>query len=238
MKLFLFDIDGTLLLTHGVGRQAVETALARVLGHAVDTEPVSFSGKTDPQIFGEILAMLGVPEGRRPALLLSIADAYRDEMERALPHADVRLLPGARHAVETLAARPDALLGLVTGNLEPLAYQKLARVGLAQYFPFGAFGSDSAHRPDLPALAVQRAAQHGGHTFSGHDVVILGDTEHDIACGRGIGAFAVGVCTGRFGRDELAPHGPDLLLDSLEDADALLGAIYKNGSRSNTTSGN
>lgn len=225
MKLFLFDIDGTILKTRGVGRRAVAHALTRVIGSTAPFDAVSFSGKTDPQIFWEILDVVGVAETDRPALLPDLLDAYADRMRETLPEAEIHILPGVADLVADLHGRADVHLGLITGNLEPMAYLKLDRVGLSAYFEVGAFGSDSAHRPDLPAIAVERAAEMTGQSFSGPDVVIIGDTEHDILCGRGIGAVSVGVCTGHFTRDHLAGHCPYLLLDTLEDPDPLLALL-------------
>ena len=217
MKLLLFDIDGTILHTHGVGREAVEEALAGVLGRPVLTDGISFSGKTDPQILDEIMARHGLGADERAACMGDVLGAYAEVMRHRLRPEGVTVLPGIPELVAHLHAAPDVQIALLTGNVEPMAYAKLGAVGLGGYFPFGAFGSDSAHRPDLPAIAVERARAHTGRRFSGKDVVIIGDTEHDIACGRGIGAFSVGVCTGRYGRDELGRHGPDVLLDSLAD---------------------
>ena len=225
MKLLLFDIDGTILLTHGVGRRSVETALQRVLGRAVSTEGIRFSGKTDPQILREVLLRAGLDAEANDGTFDEVVDAYAAAMRETLEPERVTLLPGIRPLIEQLHAQPDVQLALVTGNLEPMAYLKLAAVGLDGYFPFGAFGSDSPHRPDLPPLAVTRAEAHTGRRFTGKDVVIIGDTEHDVHCGRGIGAFAVAVCTGKYSRADLEPLAPDLLLDDLEQPSLLLDTL-------------
>lgn len=217
MKLLLFDIDGTILHTHGVGRQAVEQALADVLGRPVHTEGVTFSGKTDPQILDEVMARHGLDASERAARMGEVTEAYATAMQQHLNPEHVTLLPGILKLVTHLHEEPDVQLALLTGNLEPMAHLKLGAVGLGGYFPFGAFGSDSPHRPDLPAIAVERARAFGGRRFTGKDVVIIGDTEHDITCGHGVGAFSVAVCTGRYARGELERHGPDLLLDDLTD---------------------
>ena len=217
MKLLLFDIDGTILNTHGAGRRAIEAALTGALGRPVDTERISFSGKTDPQILDEVMACLDLDASERAAHLPDAVEAYMTALRQHLDPAQVTLLPGIRELVQDLHEQPDVQLALLTGNLEPMAYFKLSAVGMDGYFDFGAFGSDSPHRPDLPAIAVERAEEHTGRRFSGKDVVIIGDTEHDIACGRGIGAFSVGVCTGHYARTDLEPHLPDVLLDDLTD---------------------
>lgn len=225
MKLLLFDIDGTLLLTHGVGRRSVEAALEQVLGRPMSTEGVSFSGKTDPQIFAEVLARHGLAPADLGGRFDEVLAAYTGLMRSAIETKGVEVLRGVPELLRSLAPRPDLQLALLTGNLEPIAYWKLEAAGLAHHFPFGAFGSDSPDRNALPGIALARARTHTGRHFEGRDVVVIGDTERDIACGRVVGAFAVAVCTGHFTRDDLAPHEPDVLLDDLSDASAFLSHV-------------
>jgi phosphoglycolate phosphatase-like HAD superfamily hydrolase len=228
MKLLLFDIDGTLLRTQGVGRQSVTSALSEVCERPISTESVSFSGRTDPQIFREALTRNGCSEVDAEALLPDAFAVYVETMRRLLEPETVDVMPGVHNLLAHLAMQPDVQLALLTGNLEATAYLKLEAVGLASYFPFGAFGSDHADRPALPAVAVQRALAHTGHPYAGKNVVIIGDTEHDIRCGQGIGAFSVGVCTGHFARIDLESHFPDLLLDDLSDAEHFVRHVVLN----------
>jgi phosphoglycolate phosphatase-like HAD superfamily hydrolase len=225
MKLLLFDIDGTLLRTHGVGRRSIETALTQLSGQPITTDGIHFSGKTDPQILREILANNEVPAEARAALIEQAMAAYVDIARRLLSPKRVTVMPGVDALLAHLAARNDVTLGLLTGNLEPTAYLKLEAASLAHHFPFGAFGSDDADRYRLPPVAVERARQHTGHDFVGRDVVIIGDTEHDVRCGRGIGAFSVAVCTGRYDRAALARHDPDVLFDDLRDAETFFRLV-------------
>lgn len=218
MKLLLFDIDGTILMTHGVGRRAVERALTALAGRPITAKGVSFSGKTDPQILREVLLANGVAAAEAAAMLNDAIVAYSEAMQDLLVPERVQLLEGVRPLLEHLHTHPDVHLALLTGNVEPMAYLKLQAVGLDHHFAFGAFGSDHADRPELPPIAIRRAWEHTGHQFHGPDVVIIGDTEHDIHCGRGVGAFSVAVCTGHFPREHLAAFGPDVLLDDLTDA--------------------
>ena len=221
MKLLLFDIDGTLLHTDGAGRAAVARALSEVCGAPVSTDGVRFSGKTDPQIMRQILEASEVPEADAEALLPRVLEAYAAAVEEALRPDHVTVLPGVKSLLDELAGAPNAQLALLTGNLERTATLKLRAAGLDGYFPFGAFGSDHADRYALPAVAVQRAEAHTGRAFEGRDVVIIGDTEHDILCGQSLGVFSVAVCTGRYARADLSCHAPDLLLDNLTD-----GALF------------
>ncbi|PAP78156.1 HAD family hydrolase [Rubrivirga marina] len=215
MPVLLFDIDGTLLQSNGVGRQSVNAALAALAGETFDFSDITFSGKTDRQIFREVLEA-----GRRCGLDVSADQAdrfgelYQREMEQNLPAATVEALPGAVDLVRQLAD-DDAEVGMLTGNLEPLAYAKVERIGLGEAeLPFGAFGSDHHDRNALPAVAAQRASERYGREVPTSELVIIGDTPRDIACARAAGALVVAVATGRFDARQL--READVVLDSLE----------------------
>ena len=216
MKLLLFDIDGTILTTH-IGRQSIDQTLTRLCGRPISSEQVSFSGKTDPQIVQEILLDNGLSAPKVAALVPEVLEAYVETARQAIVPHRVEVLPGVRDLIDHLAAQDAVQLALLTGNLDVTAYLKLEAVGLAGYFPFGAFGSDHADRAELPSIAVRRAYTHTGRSYTGKNVVIIGDSENDIRCGRGIGVFAVAVATGRISRTALAAQTPDLLLDDLCD---------------------
>lgn len=223
MKLLLFDIDGTLLTANGTGRTSIESALSRQFGHPVTTDAVSFSGKTDPQIMAEVLQQNGI-EPTEAHIATALA-TYQEIAHAALSERDVSVLPGVEELVDGLARHEGVHLGIVTGNVERMAYRKLQAARLDTFFPFGAFGSDHADRNRLPPLAIDRAATHTGRRFDGADVVIVGDTARDIECGARAGAYVVGVCTGHYSRADLAPHGPDLLLDDLRDCDGFVEQV-------------
>ena len=221
----LFDIDGTLLQSHGVGRRSIEAALEQRYGRAFDTSDIPFSGKTDAQIFGQILDAgreAGLDVENTVAERTAFGDVYADLMHRNLPDAHVEALPGAVDLVHQLA-RDGAAMGLLTGNLLPLAYAKVERIGLGPAeFPFGAFGSDDADRNALPAHAARRASETLGREVTGPDLVIIGDTPRDVECARAAGALAVAVATGHYAVDEL--QSADVVLETLEAFD--LGRLH------------
>lgn len=216
MKLILFDIDGTLMQTHGVGRRSVAFALQTVLGRDVDTTPVSFSGKTDPQIFSEILEH--EQEENADTLLPVLLRVYETEMHRAMPTADITVLPGARELVAQLSSDPRAHLALLTGNIEPMAFLKVEAAGLAEHFEWGAFASDHPERNCLPALAMEQFKARTGISVDGADVCIIGDTPYDTRCAQTVGAYTLAVTTGNYDADELHADNPDHVLASLKDA--------------------
>ncbi len=226
MKLLLFDIDGTLLTTNGAGRGAVESALSDLTGHPISAEGLSFSGKTDPQILREVLAQNGADAVWTDGRFAEAVEAFRQAMHRLFDPAATEALEGACALIGRLHADERAQLALLTGNLHEMAYLKIGAVGLGEaHFPFGAFGSDSEDRNALPALAAERAATHAGPSFRPADVVVIGDTPRDIACGRLGGCTTVAVATGSYDRAALAEHEPDLLLDSLAEAEALVDLL-------------
>lgn len=221
MKLILFDIDGTLVHTHEVGQTAISQALSSLSGSPVSTSGVPFSGRTDPAIFEDVLAKNGLPTTK--SFVADAIDRYVEVMRERLGPENVEVLPGVTSLLDELAERPDVQLGLLTGNVQPVAYKKLSSVGLDKYFPFGSFGSDHADRAQLPIIAVRRASSFTGRSFRlDEHTIIVGDTVHDIRCGQAVNAFVVSVCTGSYERDLLTQHAPDLVLDSLRHTDAFI----------------
>ncbi|MDZ4702210.1 MAG: HAD hydrolase-like protein [Rhodothermales bacterium] len=225
MKLLLFDIDGTMLFTRGVGRRAMERSIQHLIGRPVTTQGVDFSGRTDPQIMRDILLLNGVPDAEVEGLLTETLTLFVEHFSDLITPGDTTMLPGVDTLVKRLAERDDVQLALLTGNLQPTAYLKVGAIGLAEYFPFGAFGSDHADRYQLTPFALDRAEAHTSRRFEGKDVVIIGDTKHDILCGRSLNVFSVAVCTGHHTRDFLVSHGPDLMLEDLSDADAFIEQV-------------
>ena len=223
--LVLFDIDGTLLSAGRAARESVLTALAEVYGwKSGNGNTHDFSGKTDPQIVRELVEK-DVGRERCEALLEKALARYLEEFERLLTPGAVVTKPGVTELLARLAAEPRATLGLLTGNLERGARMKLEPPGLNPYFSFGAFGSDSADRYCLPAIALGRARQRSGRSFSGKSIVIVGDSVHDVLCGRSLGVRSVAVATGPTPVARLAETRPDTLLESFADVDAATEAI-------------
>ena len=227
MKLVLFDIDGTILWSDGAGRRAMEGALTQVFG-TPGAPTYRYDGKTDRQIVRELMQQ----EGRDDASIDTHMDTLLAEYVERL-HGELgagagacRLIDGVAELLDVLERRDDVILGLLTGNLQRGAAAKLAAAGIdIGRFRVNAFGSDHEHRPELPALAQRRAEALLGVRVAGRDVIVIGDTPSDIACGRSIGARAIGVATGRYSVAELAEHAPAAVFENLTDTEAVLAAI-------------
>jgi len=225
-RLVLFDVDGTLLSAGRVARDSILAALAEVLGWEGSSEGNDFSGKTDPQILRE-LAMDAVGRPRFEAALEAVLDRYVEELSRRLSPEAVVVKPGVPALLDRLAGDPRVTLGLLTGNIERGARLKLEPAGLNRYFPFGAFGDDSADRYCLPSIAVARAREETGRDFDGPSVVIIGDSVHDVACGRSLGARAIAVATGPTPAEKLESERPDALFADFSDVEAAREAILR-----------
>jgi phosphoglycolate phosphatase-like HAD superfamily hydrolase len=228
-RLVLFDIDGTLLSAGAAARDSILCALEAAYGWSArdehwDRGRWDFSGKTDPQIIRELL-LQDIGSEKCEERLSDAVRIYLGELERRLTPGTVAPKPGIPALLERLAANPKVTLGLLTGNLEPGARLKLAPPDFNRYFPFGAFGSDSADRYSLPPIAVARALAHTGRRFEGKSVVVVGDSVHDVACGRSIGVRAVGVATGITSTERLSAENADAVLESFADTERALAAI-------------
>ncbi len=215
---WLFDVDGTLLLTDGAAREAFAGAVLDRFGIADDLRDIGFAGRTEPLILADILRKHG--RGLPAAEEAAFWNAVFDRMERTLVPPRGRLLPGVEPLMDRMAAEPGWVLGLLTGNMTQMARIKLERFGLADRFRFGTFGEEGEDRDALARLAVERARRLYGVPAS--RCVVVGDTEHDITCARAAGALAVAVATGGRRRDELSAHRPDLALDDFSDPEPLI----------------
>jgi phosphoglycolate phosphatase len=225
-RLVLLDIDGTLLSSNGAAPRAFRAALEEVFGTSGPLRGYSFAGRTDPQIARDLLRMAGVEEEHIRQGLPEVWRRYLAGLERALEGQEITVLPGAPALVQRLDAEPDVVLGLLTGNLRDGAHLKLAAAGIDfERFPVGAFGSDHGNRRELPAIAVRRAERRFGHRFTGKEVVIIGDTPLDVACGAHLGVRTIAVATGSYGVHELQQCGADHVFPSLADTEAVLRAI-------------
>lgn len=216
--LLLFDIDGTLLRRMPPAhRQAICDAARQVYGAELTPADMgSTAGMTDTAIARRALLAHGVPgeiiAAGMPAFFAAAAGAYT----RHVP-ADLRAYhtPHAAETLDWLAGRGDAL-GLVTGNIEQIAWIKLEAAGLARYFRCGAFGDEAEAREKLPPLAVERARAVFARSFDPEEIYVIGDTPADIACGAHSGLRTIGVATGpEHTLEHLRACSPDHLFEDL-----------------------
>ncbi len=228
MKLVLFDVDGTLITSRGAGRRAMRVAFERVFGTAGGIDQYDLRGRTDTRIVHDVMSAEGWEPARVKERLDDFFEVYVGGLTTEIGDGrNVITLPGVAAVVECLDRCADAVLGLVTGNIEEGARVKLLPTGLWPRFQVGAFGSDHIDRRRLPSLAARRAHALLGTAFSPRDVIVIGDTPHDIDCARAFGAVAVAVATGQYPGDQLLAESPDLFFEDLGDVDRVLAALLR-----------
>lgn len=217
----LFDIDGTLVTTGGVGRRAVERAFGRQHGRPEACSQIRFDGMTDRSITRLGLEAIGVPPSDEAieALLVTYVAELKAELTLSTPE-QYRVHAGVHQAIEAAAARNMAL-GLGTGNIEEGARLKLEHVDLYHHFSFGGFGSDHELRVELIRRGAERGAAQLGRPLAECRVLVIGDTPKDVDAARGIGAESLGVGTGSFTAQQLREHGATYAFDDLSAPGAL-----------------
>jgi phosphoglycolate phosphatase len=222
-RLLLFDIDGTLVLTGGAGKRAMDRAFEDEFGVAEAFAGLSMAGRTDRWLAEQALERHGL--AATAANLDRFRRRYLAELEHAIhePGAGRRgVMPGVVEALDRFASIPGTELALLTGNYMRGAHIKLAHFDLWDRFGWGAFGDDHADRDALAVAALASARERGLALATPEQAVVIGDTPHDIACARAVGARVVAVASGGHSLDELCTHRPDLALEDLRDLDALV----------------
>jgi phosphoglycolate phosphatase len=208
IRLVLFDIDGTLLITGGAGMRAFERTLATQFGIPNATEGIRFAGRTDQSIVREIFLKHRLEPA--PENFQRFFEAYVFLLDHLLERLPGSLLPGVRDWISSLEALPSRpALGLLTGNIRLGAELKLRRFGLWEHFQTGGFGDDHLDRNQIAVVARQRGEKLLGEKLADGAVLVVGDTPLDIACGRHLGARVLAVATGPHPVGELEEHRPD-----------------------------
>jgi phosphoglycolate phosphatase-like HAD superfamily hydrolase len=227
MRLVLFDIDGTLLNSGGMGRASMQRALAEVFG-SPGKPSYRYDGKTDKQIVRDTMRLEGHSDEHIDSKMDALIGLYLDGLRTGVQSGnfDVRPLDGVVDLLDALEARKDVVLGLLTGNVEPGARVKLSAAGIdPDRFRVNAFGSDHENRPQLPAIAQRRANETLGLDIAGDRLIVIGDTPADIECGRELGAKAIGVASGHYTVEQLAAHEPYAVFPSLRNTKQVLETI-------------
>jgi phosphoglycolate phosphatase len=215
---WLFDVDGTLLITGGASRGAFSAAVRDLLNVEDDLADIAFAGRTEPLILSDILRKHG--REFRDGDEAQFWNAVLDHMPDSLLRSSGRVLPGVIEILRRVRNEPGWIAGLLTGNMSQMARLKLVHFGLFDQFAFGAFGEQAPDRDALACGIVARLER--DHGVPAHRCVVVGDTEHDVTCARAAGARVVAVATGSRTRAELERCSPDLVLDDLTQGDALI----------------
>ena len=222
-KIPLFDIDWTLLKggeSNKIHHDAFDFALHTVYNQPTASESEAMAqGKIDTQILIEVIKLHGVSEEEAKLKMPQAVDAMTDYFRKHADEGRYEPMTGVQELLSDLKEK-GLPLGLLTGNVEAIGWEKLKRAGIKDFFSFGAFGSMAYRRVDLIEIAAQEAGKVLGKEVQTHDLVIIGDSPLDIACARDGGISVIAVGAGDYKSHELT-HA-DLTLESLEEKDKVL----------------
>lgn len=215
IRLALFDIDGTLIRTGGAGMKAFARVFSLEFKAEDGFERLKFAGRTDYSIVREFFTAHNVPV--TPENFVRFFDKYVFWLDHILREAEVVICAGVLDLIHDFKALPEPpVLGLLTGNIRLGAEIKLRKAGIWDYFQIGGFADDHEDRNLIAAAAVNRGNRLLGRNLPGEEVLVIGDTPHDIRCGRAIGAKVLAVASGGATLEELMKHDPDWAVDSLK----------------------
>lgn len=222
-RLLLWDIDGTLINTGGAGVESLKRMVRQRFGTTDELNDIEIAGKTDRAILRDILRKYDVDATDEN--ISEFAHHYVAGLESALPQTSGRVLPGIRDLLTRTSEQLHIVNGLLTGNLKRGAELKLRHYQLWHFFAFGAFADDHHDRNELGRFAIQRALETSGEKFAPEQIDVIGDTAHDILCGRACGGRTIAVATGSWSRERLAEHGPDFLFDDFSAVDQVMATL-------------
>lgn len=220
--LILFDIDGTILLTQGAGVKAMADAGRELFGEHFTIDGVEFSGRLDTLIWNDLTRINNVLNSQEQHDRFR-ATYGRKLTERLQHNPTAKLLPGVRELVHAVLEIDHAMPGLLTGNYPETGRLKIRSAGLdPDVFKVNAWGCDAKLRRDLPPIAIEQHVRLTGRRLRGEEVVIIGDTPHDIDCAKAHGCRSIGVATGAFSVGHLRDAGADLAVENLAETQDLL----------------
>ena len=222
MVLVLFDVDGTLLRSRGVGLKSMQEAIRIIHGAEVDPSRLQTGGRLDHHLFRELLELGDLPAD--PVAVGRLQDVYIDRMRHHFRNDTwSNSLQGAHELVRRVHEDDTLCSAVLTGNIEETCRLKLVDAGFEEdWFEFGVYGDEGTHRRELPAIGLDRYRRARGEELSPERAVIIGDTPHDVDCALHCGCRVIGVSTGMTSRETLEESGAGLVVDSLVEHELII----------------
>ena len=219
MKYILWDIDATLIKTGFAGLKALEQTLWDLYSLRVDVKrQISPAGRTDQFIAQELLKLTNpvlVPD-EKPEHVRKLLNYYEQLLPKHLASSHGLVLPNVVATLDFMRAHPDKFtLTILTGNIYSAAVSKLKHYALIDYFDMslGAFGDEHISRNALAETCLSKISR----LTPSPDIIVIGDTVHDIDCAKHINARCMAVATGSTPLKTLQEHTNWLAVDILPD---------------------
>jgi phosphoglycolate phosphatase len=204
---YIFDIDGTLLVTQDlVHWNALRQAMREAYAVETTIEGIQYHGKTDLSILRAALARAGIQDHAFAAALpKALAVVCREVEANHRELAPVRCV-GITRLLQTIS-EAGKLIGVASGNLEIVGWHKIQAAGLREYFTFGCFSDSCEERSGIFRNALDQVARHLGPRAR---ACFVGDTPSDVHAAKKEGAPVLAVASGSFSLAELDACSPDL----------------------------
>jgi len=222
-KLALFDVDGTLVRGFQGHNKAFSEGFKKVYGVDATVDTIGVQGMTEQQVIIEVLKQHGFNEEEIMSKIEECMRVMIDYFKAIIATDEIILLDGVQELLRQLSDH-DILMGLVTGNLKPIARGKLEKVKIYHYFRVGGFGNDDLDRANLARLAIEIAKEYYGFQFN-NNVFLFGDAPQDMKAGKEVGVKTIGVTTGVCSKKRLKNAGADVVLKNLKDTKRILKII-------------
>ncbi|MEK7577653.1 MAG: HAD family hydrolase [Patescibacteria group bacterium] len=225
-KLVLFDIDGTLIRHFGpegsinVGWYRFTHALNTVFHLDVIPVPkLNYHGSVDRAILFDIASQYGIKKEQFDAKWEEVKSAVVEYAHTKEIKQIYEAIPEAVSLLKRLSILPQKyFIGVLTGNVEKMAYWKLEHVGIdTKLFSLFVTSDEFEDRISLAKSTFAKLEERAGLVIEPKDTIVIGDAVGDVRCAKAIGAASIITMTGKHKKDELEVEHPDLLVDSLMD---------------------
>lgn len=216
----MFDMDGTLIDTHGLIAEQMASAFT-VAGLAAPTpaDVRQIIGLSLPVAIGRLARTDDI------AVIDQLVASYKEHYRGSLARESGResLYPGAREALDRLRPVPGTLLGIATGKGLAGVNRILSELELAGHFVTLQTPDHNPSKPH-PGMLLRAMAETGAPS---REVVMIGDTVFDMELGKAAGVRAIGVAWGYHERTDLLRAGADILIESFDELDAAIAEVLE-----------
>ncbi|HHV99722.1 MAG TPA: HAD hydrolase-like protein [Clostridiaceae bacterium] len=225
--LLIWDIDGTLIRTKGVGKRAMNTAFYKLFGIEDGFGPINMAGMLDAIIVRKAFEIhnipVALPDGRENTDIERFYELYIEALSAEISMIQGSIAcPGVLELLETLHRKDNFYNVLGTGNIEAGARLKLSVDNMNRYFPTGSFGNRQIERYQLIEEAIANSEEYFKMTFQRDKIFVIGDTPKDVECGNKLGIKSIGVATGNYNKKQLSEHGADYVFENFSDITSFL----------------
>ena len=219
MKYLMWDVDGTLILTGGAGKDAMINVIKDYYFLDAFDFTQSLAGRTDSDIIKSVVTRL---RGRcNSAEAAGLLIRYHMELPKQLPLHKGRVLKNVEKTLQYFSQPGSKYLNcLLTGNTRSGAQEKLAYCGLDKYFSFdhSVFGEVSEKREELARIAFSRFFLLHNQSFDPKQMLFIGDTPNDVKCAHSIGSPCLIVLDGSgYKREDFDECKPWKIIDFLPE---------------------